>query len=233
MTRVVLVRHGESLWNVERRIQGQSGAGLSEVGHEQAAITGAWLAEAHPGAVVVASDLERCRETCAPIAAALDVEPSFDVGLRERAFGDWTGLLGEEVATRDPDRWERWRGGEDVVGEVGGEDTPTLVERVTAAVERHVATAGDRTLIVVTHGGPVWHGTTGLLGLPPRVLGGVANASLTELVRADSAPAGGAAGDGGWRLATWNQTAHLPESLRHSPRAADVPAARRPPPVGA
>lgn len=225
MTRVVFVRHGESLWNVERRIQGQSGPGLTARGHAQAEASAAWVAEGFPDAHVVTSDLERCRDTVAPFERLLGRPAVVDVAVRERAFGDWTGLLAQEIATRDPERWDRWRKAEDVVAEVGGEDTPTLVGRVVGAVEHHatrIAEDDGDTLVVVTHGGPVWHGTTGLLGLSPSVLGGVHNASITELTRSEH----------GWRLVSWNQTGHLPLDLRVSPRAADVPAHLRPPPVG-
>ncbi len=214
MRRLILVRHGESEWNVERRIQGQSGTGLSERGHEQAKHTAAFLAEAFPDAVLLSSDLQRCLETLEPIADALGAEPTHDVGLRERDFGRWTGMLVTEVADSDPAVWDRWRRGEDVVAEVGGEGTDAFTARVLATLRRIIAGApAHSTTICVTHGGPVWHGTRALLGLGTEVLGGVANAGITEFAIDDPAAP---------RLQAWNQTAHLPPELHTWRRASDV-----------
>lgn len=207
--RLVLVRHGESEWNVERRIQGQSGTGLSERGRAQADRTARLLADAYPDALLAGSDLQRCRETVAPLVDRLGRDCRYEVGLRERDFGRWTGVLASEVVGADPEVWERWRAGGDVVAEVGGEDSATLVDRVVTTLERLLADAGDRPVVCVTHGGPVWHGTAALLGLGDRVLGGVVNCSVTELeIAADHR-----------RLVGWNQVTHLPLELRMVRRA--------------
>jgi glucosyl-3-phosphoglycerate phosphatase len=204
--RLLLVRHGESVWNAEARIQGQRCAGLSEVGHAQAKATGQALAEAYPGAPVVTSDLQRCQETAAPLVEALGVEPVLDPRLRERSFGSWEGRLRSEVAAADGERVQRWRAGEDVIGEVGGETAAMLSERVGPALRELLAATPDGGVtIVVTHGGPVWHGTHLLLDLPPGTLGAVDNASVTVLAS--------------WQghdvvLQRWNETAHLPLELR-------------------
>jgi broad specificity phosphatase PhoE len=220
--RLVLVRHGESVWNAEGRIQGQRCAGLSETGHAQAKVTGRALAEAHPDAQVVASDLQRCRETATPLLDALGVtEPRFDPRLRERSFGSWEGRLRPEVAAEDADRAARWRDGEDVIGEVGGETAGMLTARIGPALREHLdATPDDGTTILVTHGGPVWHGTHLLLGLPAGTLGPVHNASVTELATW---------GDGAVVLQRWNETAHLPLELRTGWSPSRVPDA---PPLG-
>lgn len=205
MTRLVLIRHGESEWNAVRRVQGQSGTGLSERGRRQAERTACLAVEAYRGAILVASDLQRCRETVEPFADVFEADVELHEGLRERHFGDWTGMLATEIAEQDPDRWRRWKAGEDVVAEVGGEDTPTLVSRVTETIRGLIDRADGRPVVCVTHGGPVWHGTQTLLGLDERVLGGVANCGVTEL---------DVDGDLGTRLVSWNQVAHLPPDLR-------------------
>lgn len=216
MRRLVLVRHAETTWNAEGRIQGHAGSPLSERGRAQAERLGAALAERHPAARLVASDLERTLATAAPYAAALGVAPEPDPGLRERAFGDWEGRTRDEVAAGDPGRWARWREGDDtVVGEVGGETAEVLVERVVAALDRWLATIDDgEVLVAVTHGGPIWFGLHALLDLGAGRLGGVDNASLTELT-VDAAPAGtvGVAG-AGTVLERWNEVGHLPPALR-------------------
>ncbi|MBW3657468.1 MAG: histidine phosphatase family protein [Actinobacteria bacterium] len=205
MRRLVLVRHGESSWNRERRIQGQAGTGLSELGVSQVQHAASWLAGAYPDAAVVSSDLQRCRETVAPIAAALGADVTFDEALRERDFGHWSGRLLADVEAEEAERWARWTTGQDVVAEVGGEASDDLRARVVAAFERILReTPDDGATIVVTHGGPVWHGTHALLGFTHAVLGGVANASVTEI---------GSAGAGAPWLQCWNQVAHLPADL--------------------
>lgn len=206
MRHLLLVRHGQSEWNREHRIQGQAGTGLTDLGTRQVKRAAAWLGASHPDARVVSSDLQRCRETAAPIAASLGVEVDEDRDLRERDFGDWTGRLVDDVEREHADLFARWRQGEDIVPEVGGESSAELSKRVVGALERTLADLPDPGVaVVVTHGGPVWHGTAGFLGLPDDVLGGVANASITELIADES---------WGRRLNAWNQVAHLPPEMQ-------------------
>lgn len=205
MRRLVLVRHGESRWNAEARIQGQQCAGLSPVGHAQARITAAALASAYPGAVLVTSDLQRTVETIAPLELGLRRTARRDPLLRERSFGDWEGELRTEVASRDRLRWERWRAGEDLIAEVGGESAAQLADRVVPVLrELLAATAPGGVTIAVSHGGTIHHGLHRWLGLQPGTLGGVANTSVTEVI----------AWDGRMVLDRWNEVAHLPVELR-------------------
>lgn len=226
MRRLVLVRHGESIWNAERRIQGQACAGLSPRGHAQAAATAAALAALHPDATLVTSDLQRTVETVAPLEAALGTDARREPGLRERAFGAWETRLRDEVAASEPERWGRWLAGEDVVGEVGGESAAQLADRVAPVLRGLLdATPDGGTTVAVTHGGPVWNGIHRVLGLPPGTFGGVDNASVHVLL-----------GHGGDAIVLdrWNTVEHLPLALRtgwgtHATAAA---AASDGPPVG-
>jgi glucosyl-3-phosphoglycerate phosphatase len=221
MRHLVLIRHGESAWNRERRVQGQAGTGLSDLGHEQADLVAAWVALTHPDAVLVSSDLQRCRETVAPIAERLGATVTYDDQLRERRFGRWEGRLLTEIQADDTTVWDRWRQGEDVVGELGGETGEELSARASTAFRRHLdALPEDGTVVVVTHGGPIWHGLTALLRLHHGVLGGVGNTAVSQV---------GADGERRW-LEIWNQTAHLPAELRTSFRPSgtrDAPAVGR------
>jgi glucosyl-3-phosphoglycerate phosphatase len=203
MTRLILVRHGESIYNAEARIQGQRCEGLSELGHAQAKVTASLLSAARPDTSLVTSDLQRTRETMAPLADALGRTPVEDPRLRERSFGRWEGHLRVEVERDDADRWNRWIGGEDVIGEVGGETRDELAARVVPAFLELLADDAATT-VAVTHGGPIWHGLHRLLGLAVPTLGGVRNCSITEL---RSRP------DGGVLLVRWNETGHLPIEL--------------------
>ena len=206
MRRLVLVRHGESIWNSEARIQGQACAGLSDIGHQQAAALGPALAAAHPAARLVVSDLQRCRETIAPLVAQVGREPEIDPALRERTFGSWEGRLRSEVAVTDAERWERFRSGEDVIREIGGESSEQLADRVEPVFRALLETTEEGGVTVaVTHGGPVWQGTHRLLGLTPPMLAGVDNTSVTELLLLD---------DGRILLDRWNEVGHLGAHLR-------------------
>lgn len=214
MKRLLLIRHGESEWNAQRRIQGQAGGGLSPRGHEQARLTAAALAEQRSPVRLLVSDLVRARETAAPISAALRLEAEVDVGLRERDFGRWAGVLRRDAQTEDPEIWRRWAEGEDVIGELGGESSQAFGSRVDETLGRILAaTSDDEATVVVAHGGPIWHGCHQLLDLRPGTLGGVANASITEI---------DVDGPQGRWLERWNETGHLPPELRTTFRPSDT-----------
>jgi glucosyl-3-phosphoglycerate phosphatase len=191
--RLVLVRHGLSVWNVEHRVQGQTCAGLTDHGRIQAERTAETVAARWPDALVIASDLERCRDTAAPIAAALGVSVRHEPLLRERAFGTWEGFTRDDLEREDPERYRRWKDGDDLLDEVGGETDVVLRERASGAFSALLdglglggVAAGELdsdTIVAVTHGGTIWHGLHALLGLAPASLGGVDNASISELVR--------------------------------------------------
>lgn len=208
MTRVFLVRHGESVWNAQRRLQGHGGVGLSEAGRRQAEAVAGWLAETLGPAPVVSSDLARARETAEPIAAALGADLQLDEDLRERSFGEWEGRSVHELTTEDSPLWRRWADGEDVATEVGGESGPALADRVVPAVRRHAE--GVDAVVLVTHGGAIWHGLHALLDLPPLTLGGVGNTGVSEVLLVDGHS---------W-LQAYNVQPHLAPDARstHRPR---------------
>jgi broad specificity phosphatase PhoE len=221
LRRLVLVRHGLSVWNVEHRVQGQTCAGLTEHGRVQAERTAETIATRWPGALVISSDLERCRDTAAPIAQALGVSVRHEPLLRERAFGAWEGFTRADLEREDPARYQRWKSGEDLLDEVGGETDVVLRERAASAFSALLDGTGlggigageldSDTLVAVTHGGTIWHGLHALLGLAPSSLGGVDNASVSELVRtaprevAEWRPEPAAT-----RLTRFNEGGHLP-----------------------
>lgn len=226
----MLVRHGESRWNAEKRVQGQRCEGLSSIGHAQARVTAAALATAYPDATLVSSDLQRTVETVAPLQVELGRGAAQDKALRERSFGSWEGRLRTEVAADDPDRWRRWLAGEDVIAEVGGESAGQLADRVVPAlVALMAAVPPGGVTIAVTHGGSIHHGIHRWLDLPPGTLAGVANTSVTEVIGWDVPVEGLETGD---RVALdrWNEVAHLPVELRTAWQPRTVP--EDAPPVG-
>jgi 2,3-bisphosphoglycerate-dependent phosphoglycerate mutase len=204
--RLLLVRHGLTEDNRRGRVQGQGGVGLADEGVAQAERLAAWVAETHPAATVVSSDLQRCRETAAPVGQALGTDVVLDVDLRERHFGAWQGRDHADLAATDPDRWGRFCAGADVVEEVGGESNRALAARAVAAFRR-LTSSGPDTVLAVSHGGTIWHGLHALLALPPRTLGPVANTGVTEVGFTDD----------GVVLLAWNQTTHLDAAVRTRP----------------
>ncbi|KAA9086769.1 histidine phosphatase family protein [Microbacterium radiodurans] len=154
MTILTLVRHGETDWNRERRIQGSTDIPLNETGRDQARAVGAALRAALPAdaaLAVASSDLARARETAELIASALEVRPPRTyAGLRERNYGDAEGVGIEEFHAR----WGEWA----VADVPGAEPWPDVRRRALAALgdavgdaRRHHASASPD-LVVVAHG---------------------------------------------------------------------------------
>lgn len=151
---VYLIRHGETTWNVESRIQGWADAPLSGRGRDQARTTGGHLAELGVDRLVV-SDLQRAQETARLVdEGGLDAAVNYERAWRERNFGDYQGLDYETVAQRhlDFDPGMSLTGVEDVPG---GESLDEFVERVLGGWESVQAGLDGDTVAVVTHGGPI------------------------------------------------------------------------------
>ncbi len=144
MTTLLLVRHGETDWNLEHRVQGHTDRPLNATGLEQALTLASQLA-AEQLVAVYASDLARARETAAIVAHRHGLDVTVDADLREKHFGSWEGLTEVEIAQRFPDA---------VRGQWGdGETTAAIAARAVAAVERIRATHPAGTVLVVSHGG--------------------------------------------------------------------------------
>jgi broad specificity phosphatase PhoE len=154
VTRLLLVRHGESTWNAERRWQGWADPPLSPRGEEQARQAARALAASGLTAVVC-SDLQRARRTAELLGEALGLgPPRVEPGLRERNVGEWSGLTLEEIEDRWPGALEEYRSGR-YFRPPGGEDSETLVARVEAALGRVAERFAGGTPLVVAHGGVI------------------------------------------------------------------------------
>jgi 2,3-bisphosphoglycerate-dependent phosphoglycerate mutase len=168
MAILYLIRHGETDWNRDRRIQGQSDTPLNDEGREQSRLLGRRLSGTGFDAAF-ASDLSRAIETAELILECRDLPLTTDPGLRERAFGRWEGLEADQAAARDPERWEAWRNRFRDVSPPGGESQTELETRVTAALQsiadRHHP---DDTLLVVSHGGAIQGALRSWFGLDGR-----------------------------------------------------------------
>jgi probable phosphoglycerate mutase len=166
-----LVRHAESLWNVEGRYQGQADSGLTEEGRRQADLFGAAFAVSVPAPdVVVSSDLPRVVDTAKKYAGLVGAEIRLDPALREMSVGDWAGLTFEEAAVAHPSIVARVAAGEDLARGVGGETFADTRERVVTALSE--VTAGltdmgaDHVVVVFTSGNPIRLATAHMLGMP-------------------------------------------------------------------
>lgn len=153
VTRICVVRHGETPWNRLRRIQGHTDIELSETGHRQAqALVGALTGEAVTA--LVGSDLTRTRQTAAPLAAALGLPYQASAQWRERGYGACEGMTQDEIAAVYPAVHARVVAREESFAlPGGGESLATVYARVVPALQALAAAWAGRTVVVVTHGG--------------------------------------------------------------------------------
>lgn len=152
VTRILAVRHGETAWNVDTRLQGQIDISLNATGQEQARR----LAEALAGEgieAIVCSDLVRARDTAQAVADRTGLPLATDTGLRERHFGIFQGHTYAEVERLWPEESARWRRREPEFGAEGGETLQGFYDRCVATAARLAAAHPGRTLLLVTHGG--------------------------------------------------------------------------------
>jgi broad specificity phosphatase PhoE len=176
---LVLVRHGESTWNAEHRLQGQLDPPLSETGRRQALELKPLVERIEvPRERVIASDLSRARET----AALLGLEPGrTDPRWREIDIGEWGGRTAAEIDA-ESDELTNWRGGPRTAPD--GETWDEFTARVADAVDELVAAGGP--WVVVCHGGCIRVVTAHLTGADPLKLGSPPNASLTSFELRDT-----------------------------------------------
>jgi probable phosphoglycerate mutase len=207
-TRLCLVRHGETAWNAEGRVQGQTDVPLNEVGQAQARAVAAALAGERFDAIY-SSDLARVRQTAEPAAERLGLPVALDAALRERHYGVFERHTYVEVRERYPAEYARFRD-KDPDFDFGTGEALTAFERralacVAALIERH---AGG-SILVFTHGGVlemVYRRATARGLSTPRDFE-IPNAALN---RVEALP-------GAWRVTAWAQVAHLERALDDLP----------------
>lgn len=156
MTEIVLIRHGETAWNAERRLQGHLDIALNEQGLRQAEALAAALAHEHFDAIF-ASDLQRAGQTAAAVAAGRSQPVLIDAGWRERCFGGFEGLLYADIASAFPQAHAAMLARDvDVRYPAGAHIAETLREfdaRVFATLQRLLAGGSYRKVAIVSHGG--------------------------------------------------------------------------------
>ena len=151
-TRLIVVRHGETAWNVDTRIQGHLDIPLNATGLWQARQLGDALAGEAISAIYT-SDLLRARRTAQAVADATGAALVEEPGLRERAFGSFQGRTFAEVETEHPEQARRWRQRDPDYAPDGGESLRVLRERVVDTTHRLAARHPGELVLLVTHGG--------------------------------------------------------------------------------
>jgi len=218
LTRVVAIRHGETVWNAEMRMQGQLDTALSERGRWQAGR----VAEALAGEgieAIFASDLSRAFDTAQALATRLGLPISTDRGLRERSFGVFQGYTYAEIDARWPVDAARWRHHEPDFGPLEGETLRGFSARAVAACSRIAAGQAGRSIALVTHGGVLdclYRAACGIELGAPRTWE-LSNAAINRLLYTPR----------GFTLVGWSDTAHLEgETLDDGGEGGAVTAAR-------
>ena len=154
VTRILAIRHGETAWNVDTRIQGQLDIPLNDTGLQQAR----WLAQALAGRdglqAVYASDLSRAHVTARTLAEAMGLTVTTHTGLRERAFGDFQGRTFAEIEAEWPEQAHHWRKRTPEWSPPGaGESLLTLRQRVLDTVDELASRHPGEQIAMVAHGG--------------------------------------------------------------------------------
>ncbi|MGN0066021.1 MAG: histidine phosphatase family protein [Nocardioides sp.] len=222
MRRLVVLRHGQTDYNVANRAQGHLDVPLNDVGRAQAHRVAPVLA-AYAPTFVRSSDLSRARETAEVVAAACDLPVSTDPRLREFSVGDnREGLTWDEYATAFPEEIALHEAGRG--SEVPGWETPedVLARSLPALREAAEAVPEGGTGLVVAHGAVLRTLVPAFVGVPELglALGAFDNCGFAVL---DDTVSGllPVAGGGGWRIRAWNRVAELgpsaPLGAPHSP----------------
>lgn len=207
-TRICIVRHGETDWNVEKRIQGNIDVALNATGIAQADATAAGL-DGHRFDAVYSSDLDRALQTARRVAAGLGLPVRSEPGLRERHYGMLQGLTTAEIAVRYPTAYAHYlsRSPDHRFG--SGESLTDFSMRIVAAIEALASRHAGGDLLLVSHGGVLdicYRRATGRPLSAPRDFG-IPNAALNWFE----------IGAEGWRLLEWADRRHLERTLEETP----------------
>jgi probable phosphoglycerate mutase len=151
MAEILLIRHGETLWNQQGRMQGQSDSALTATGLHQARQLARRLKEVAFSALY-SSDLGRAHQTARCVADETGHEVIADRGLRERDFGIFEGLTNAEIKARHPEDYELFAKRDPHYVMAGGESAARFRERVMATIERIANDHDGETVVVVSHG---------------------------------------------------------------------------------
>jgi probable phosphoglycerate mutase len=207
MTEIFLIRHGETDWNVEKRLQGHLDIDLNRAGERQAAALASAM-QGHELDVVISSDLKRALRTARAVANLHGLEVQLDRGLRERAYGAFEGLSHDQIRDRHPDYFVAWRARDmDARFPGGATEAETLREfsaRAVAAVTALATRYRRRRIAMVTHGGVlecIYRAASGIGYASPRDFD-IRNASINHLLWDDAK----------LQIVEWSNVAHLSQN---------------------
>ena len=213
-TRVLAIRHGETAWNVDGRIQGQLDVPLNEMGRWQVHRLALAVAE-EDIAAVYSSDLLRALETAQAVSRGCGDPIVTDVGLRERGFGEFEGLSYAEINERWPEMAERWRRRDPTFGAPGGETLNEFYARSIATASRLAALHPGQTIALVSHGGVMdclYRAATHVALDAPRSWQ-LGNAAINRLLYSPQ----------GFTLVGWSDTYHLDDDAQGEYADVDAP----------
>ncbi len=151
MTRIVLVRHGQTVWNREARFRGRADVELDEFGLQQAQATGRYLAARWPVVATYASPMRRARQTAEPIARAQGLGTHPLEGLMDIDFGELQGISVDEVKQRYPALYQAWLEVPHTVHFPGGEGLDDVRKRVLGGLDEVVARHAGQAVALVSH----------------------------------------------------------------------------------
>jgi len=151
MTRIVLVRHGQTVWNREARFRGRADVELDEFGLQQAQATGRYLAARWPVVATYASPMRRARQTAEPIARAQGLDAHPLEGLMDIEFGELQGLSVDEVKQCYPALYRAWLEAPHTVHFPGGEGLDDVRTRVLGGLDEVVARHAGQAVALVSH----------------------------------------------------------------------------------
>lgn len=200
-SRLCIVRHGETPWNAERRLQGHTDIPLNAAGLAQAEATARVLA-AHRFAALYTSDLTRAVQTASFSARRLGLTPIAMTELRERHFGQLQGLTYDEARLRHPEAYRRWQSRDpEFAFDSGGESLNAFAARVERAVNRLAQLHLGEQILLVAHGGVLDTINRMVRQLPLTVARDfeIPNAAL-NWIEFD---------EGRWRIVAWAMLDHL------------------------
>jgi len=209
-TRICFIRHGETDWNAEKRIQGQIDIPLNETGRAQA-LAMAFNAAHHNFDAIYSSDLLRARDTAAMLAARRGLAINILQQLRERHFGIFQGLTAAEGKVSQPEAHARYLARDPDYDFDSGESMHNLARRVAAAVHEMTRHHAGHTLAAVTHGGVLdilYRKATGKPLHTPRDFN-IPNCALNWF-RFDGQ------GSDGWHLEAWDDHHYLAKVIKDS-----------------
>ncbi len=199
-TRLIAVRHGETAWNVDTRIQGQLDIGLNAMGEWQARRVGQALADESIGAIY-ASDLSRAWATALEIARPRGLNVIPEPRLRERAFGHFEGMRFAEIEATLPEQARLWRTRDPEFAPEGGESLLVFRNRVTGVATELAARHPGELVVLVAHGGVMdvlYRAATRQELQAPRTWE-LGNAAINRMLWTP----------GGFTLVGWSDNAHL------------------------